>query len=137
MNILTESEQITLFIGVILTGILVTTVIILPVENNIKILLVGGIAAFISLLAIYFFILQPMNIRSKTPSRYDQYSVPRSQNFHPTIIPPSKQVKRTVMKGICQFCGDSTLMGFTCSYCNGYYCPEHRLPEKHDCLGIV
>ncbi|MFX0210448.1 MAG: AN1-type zinc finger domain-containing protein [Candidatus Hodarchaeota archaeon] len=137
MNILTELEQITLVIGVILTSFLVTTVIIIPVEINIKILLVGGIAAIISLLVTYFFIIQPMNIQSKTSSSYDQYSVSRSQNFHPTIIPPSKQVKKTVMKGTCQFCGDSTLMGFTCSYCNGYYCPEHRLPEKHDCLGLV
>lgn len=27
-------------------------------------------------------------------------------------------------------------MPFECSYCGGYFCYEHRLPEAHDCTGI-
>jgi Zn-dependent protease len=26
-------------------------------------------------------------------------------------------------------------MPFRCNYCGGYYCAEHRLPEKHNCTG--
>ncbi|UCG04628.1 MAG: hypothetical protein JSW11_06190 [Candidatus Heimdallarchaeota archaeon] len=41
------------------------------------------------------------------------------------------------MRGSCEYCGKKELMGFTCSYCNSYFCAEHRLPEKHDCVGII
>jgi len=27
-------------------------------------------------------------------------------------------------------------MPFRCSYCGGYFCAEHRLPEFHDCTGL-
>lgn len=27
-------------------------------------------------------------------------------------------------------------MPFRCNYCGGYFCPEHRLPEFHDCTGL-
>jgi Zn-dependent protease len=30
-------------------------------------------------------------------------------------------------------CGVDVDMPFRCNYCEHYYCPEHRLPENHDC----
>jgi Zn-dependent protease len=35
----------------------------------------------------------------------------------------------------CSLCGKEGL-SFTCPYCNGIYCGEHRLPESHGCPGI-
>ena len=35
----------------------------------------------------------------------------------------------------CSLCGKEDL-NFTCPYCNGVYCAEHRLPESHGCPGI-
>lgn len=25
---------------------------------------------------------------------------------------------------------------FKCKRCNHYFCEEHRLPERHDCIGL-
>ncbi|KPV64623.1 MAG: Peptidase family M50 [Candidatus Bathyarchaeota archaeon BA2] len=33
----------------------------------------------------------------------------------------------------CQHCGIEVVLPFKCSYCNGYFCSEHRLPENHAC----
>ena len=30
-----------------------------------------------------------------------------------------------------------TLDRFTCKYCNNHYCTKHRLPEQHDCSGLI
>lgn len=27
-------------------------------------------------------------------------------------------------------------MAFKCGYCGDYFCEEHRLPEKHNCIGL-
>ena len=35
----------------------------------------------------------------------------------------------------CSLCGNEDLC-FTCPYCNGVYCSDHRLPEGHGCPGI-
>ncbi|MHA1909027.1 MAG: AN1-type zinc finger domain-containing protein, partial [Candidatus Thorarchaeota archaeon] len=35
----------------------------------------------------------------------------------------------------CSLCGNEDLC-FTCPYCNGVYCADHRLPEGHGCPGI-
>jgi len=32
----------------------------------------------------------------------------------------------------CDICGEK-VMGFSCSYCGGTYCSDHRLPENHEC----
>ena len=34
-------------------------------------------------------------------------------------------------------CGIETNLPFICSYCGGYFCTEHRLPESHDCPGMA
>jgi Zn-dependent protease len=36
----------------------------------------------------------------------------------------------------CQICGQDTLMPFTCPYCGGQFCSQHRLPENHSCQRI-
>ncbi|TFG33347.1 hypothetical protein EU527_08275 [Candidatus Thorarchaeota archaeon] len=35
----------------------------------------------------------------------------------------------------CSLCGADDLC-FSCPYCNGHYCGEHRLPESHGCPGM-
>ena len=36
----------------------------------------------------------------------------------------------------CDRCGDEVYLPFRCSYCGGYYCSKHRLPEFHGCTGL-
>jgi len=33
----------------------------------------------------------------------------------------------------CHQCGQEVFLPFRCPYCGDYFCPEHRLPENHDC----
>jgi len=33
----------------------------------------------------------------------------------------------------CQKCGKEEPLPFRCPFCGGYFCPEHRLPESHEC----
>jgi len=34
----------------------------------------------------------------------------------------------------CEFCGEKIdYLPFSCKYCGGIYCKEHRLPENHEC----
>lgn len=33
----------------------------------------------------------------------------------------------------CQKCGREESLPFRCPFCGGYFCPEHRLPESHEC----
>jgi len=35
----------------------------------------------------------------------------------------------------CDVCGEK-VMGFSCSYCGGTFCSDHRLPENHDCENL-
>src|SRR5450759_2880503 len=35
----------------------------------------------------------------------------------------------------CDLCGKEDELPFTCNYCGGTFCPEHRLPEAHACKG--
>lgn len=36
----------------------------------------------------------------------------------------------------CEKCQKNEVLPFTCPYCGGYFCSEHRLPENHDCPRI-
>ena len=36
----------------------------------------------------------------------------------------------------CDVCGRSDDMPYTCHYCGGSYCADHRLPENHSCAGL-
>ena len=33
----------------------------------------------------------------------------------------------------CQYCEKDVVLPFKCTFCNQYYCTEHRLPENHEC----
>jgi len=33
----------------------------------------------------------------------------------------------------CDQCGREEILPFTCAYCGGNYCAEHKLPENHNC----
>ncbi|MEM1548397.1 MAG: AN1-type zinc finger domain-containing protein [Thermoproteota archaeon] len=33
----------------------------------------------------------------------------------------------------CEVCGSEVVLPFVCSYCNGTFCSNHRLPEAHNC----
>lgn len=35
----------------------------------------------------------------------------------------------------CDFCGTRVAYPFHCRYCGGDFCPDHRLPSAHDCIG--
>lgn len=137
MYTLTNREQVTLGIGVLLAFLMLISIIIIPSSNPIKIFFVGGITMIISIIVLYFFIFQPMMFSKQKFPRYRQSYRSGTQSFRPTVIPPSKFVKKTVTRGLCDLCEKPALMGFTCSYCSGYFCPEHRLPEKHGCKGIT
>lgn len=36
----------------------------------------------------------------------------------------------------CEVCGKKEYLPFKCKYCGGTFCSEHRLPEKHNCVGF-
>ncbi|RLI75320.1 rhomboid family intramembrane serine protease [Archaeoglobales archaeon] len=36
----------------------------------------------------------------------------------------------------CDICGKKEYLPFKCKYCGGTFCIEHRLPEKHNCVGF-
>ena len=38
--------------------------------------------------------------------------------------------------GTCDFCGENAFMPYRCRYCGGRFCPDHRLPENHNCEGL-
>ncbi len=33
----------------------------------------------------------------------------------------------------CRMCGEDTFLPFRCPYCGDFFCPDHRLPETHQC----
>jgi hypothetical protein len=33
----------------------------------------------------------------------------------------------------CSYCDQETELPFHCSFCDSYFCEEHRLPEAHRC----
>jgi len=37
----------------------------------------------------------------------------------------------------CTKCGTRVDLPFVCSYCGGYFCIGHRLPESHECSGLA
>jgi hypothetical protein len=42
----------------------------------------------------------------------------------------------TEMADTCRHCGSQPDLPYRCQYCDGTYCPDHRLPEGHDCDGV-
>lgn len=61
---------------------------------------------------------------------------PHANKAVPTLKVRSRQVSpedgdRQRLK--CERCGVEVDLPFRCNYCEHYYCPEHRLPENHEC----
>jgi uncharacterized protein YkwD len=38
--------------------------------------------------------------------------------------------------GQCDFCGKEIQLPFSCNYCGGTFCSDHRLPEEHQCPNL-
>jgi hypothetical protein len=91
----------------------------------------GGISILFPLIMIYIYIYQPVSSSGRKWTLFRNQGS-EGKRFEPTRIPP-KMKKKTQLKGYCEYCNDVTTFGFTCSYCNSYFCPDHRLPEKHEC----
>ncbi|NLE05516.1 MAG: hypothetical protein GX638_12045 [Crenarchaeota archaeon] len=36
----------------------------------------------------------------------------------------------------CMQCGEEVLFPFRCNYCQNNFCPQHRLPESHNCPNL-
>jgi len=36
----------------------------------------------------------------------------------------------------CAYCGKEETLPYQCRYCASYFCPDHRLPENHECFGL-
>jgi predicted nucleic acid binding AN1-type Zn finger protein len=54
----------------------------------------------------------------------------RSRGYgKPISIKPQKENK-------CQICGKKLDLPFRCSYCQDYFCVDHKLPENHQCAGL-
>lgn len=50
------------------------------------------------------------------------------------LLFPGLEARLPMVK--CDLCGEEVYLPFRCSYCGGYYCSKHRLPEFHDCTGL-
>jgi hypothetical protein len=38
----------------------------------------------------------------------------------------------------CTICSkESGLFSYSCKFCSGHFCDEHRLPESHSCSGLA
>ncbi len=136
MTYLSQQEQTAFFIGICIFLITIIEILILPTNYNLKWFFVGCSIVGISVLMIFVFVFQPALNKQKGWKSYSKVSTSYSSNFRPTVIRPSGRAKKMISEGFCHFCDKSALMGFSCSYCNGYFCTEHRLPEKHECLGL-
>lgn len=52
-----------------------------------------------------------------------------------TEMPPESVEIMGPANSFCYYCLEPVYMPFRCNRCGGYFCAEHRLPEKHDCPG--
>lgn len=98
--------------------------------------LLSGLAAIVfSTLIAYFLIFKGTPLKKGHTPRYSLEN--KEKIFSPTVLSPSKLKKDTVLRGKCNHCQENTIFGFTCSYCGLYFCSDHRLPEKHNCLFLA
>lgn len=135
MSSLSDKQQKSLLLAIVIFMLVISLDIFLLNEYLGEKILLWSIASIIfAIVIIYSFVLYPSYSRGSL-SRSHQLSS-RNYGFKPRITPPSVFKKKTPFKGNCDYCDESTLLGFTCSYCNGFYCSNHRLPEKHHCSGL-
>ncbi|PWI49614.1 hypothetical protein CEE45_00350 [Candidatus Heimdallarchaeota archaeon B3_Heim] len=135
MNSLTLREQSSLGIAFGLILSLLLSFLLFSGSNEALLLILWGIIAVaFSVIFAYSFVFQSTPSHSEIRDSF--HSSSGMDSFSPRIIPPSKMRKKTQIEGQCSQCGSPTLLGFTCSYCGRYFCPDHRLPEKHECTGL-
>ena len=135
LNTVTGSQQKSLILGSAIIILVILLDLLLPNTNYDGKIILWSIASIIfSVLISYSFIIKT------SYSMGPYYPSPgfrrRKSTFKPRIIPPPAQKKKTLFRGNCEFCSKATSFGFTCSFCNGYYCDDHRIPEKHNCSGL-
>ncbi len=135
MNTVSDTQQKSLILGVVLIGLVISLDLLLP-NNDIegKIILWSIVSIIFGILISYSFVINPSYSRREF-SRFPRIHS-RNNGFKPRIIPPAAVKKKTQLKGVCDYCGESSSLGFTCSYCGRFYCANHRIPEKHNCSGL-
>jgi hypothetical protein len=132
---LNKNEQISLIAGAIILIFAVSADIILPLRDQILVIIIwAGASIIFSTVVLYTFLLQP--IASNQFEGDNRFFIPSKDTFKPFISKSSKLTKKTQLRGHCGVCNKQILLGFTCSYCHGYFCPNHRLPEKHNCTRL-
>ena len=135
MSSLVDKQQKTLLLGSIIIVLVISLDIFLPNDDlRGKILLWSIASIFFSVIIINSFVLNLSYSRGSF-SRFSQFSG-RNIGFKPRITSPSIIKKKKQFKGNCDYCSESASLGFNCSYCDGFYCSNHRLPEKHHCSGL-
>ncbi len=135
MSSLSDKQQKSLLSGILIIVLVISLdIFLLNSDLGGKILLWSIASIIFAVLAAYSFVLYPSYSRESF-SRFHQFSS-GIDGFKPRITPPSVIKKKTQIKGNCDYCGESTLLGFTCSYCDGFHCSNHRIPEKHHCSGL-
>ena len=133
---LTKTEQISLMIGGVILILAVGMDIIFSSNSQIlENVIWAGASLIFSVIILYIFIIRPL--ASQHTEDYPSFISQSRGSFKPYINPPSKFQKKTQLRGQCGECNKQITLGFTCSYCNNYFCPEHRLPEKHRCTGMI
>ena len=130
-----KNEQITLITGLIILIFAVSIDIILPMRDQMLVIIIwAGASMIFSTVVLYTFLLQP--IASNQIKRDTRFFMTSKDTFKPLVSKSSKMTKKTQLRGHCGVCNKQTLLGFTCSYCHDYFCPDHRLPEKHNCTRL-
>ena len=137
MDELVNQEKIIIIFALFLTLIGLFQLIFLFNDNYyLKWLIFGFTTIISSSVLIYYFVIKQSQPREKTYSIRMSRMADRTSFTYPETIPPSKMQKKTKFEGKCYYCGSFVSFGFTCSYCGGYFCSDHRIPEKHECVGL-
>ncbi|MHA1972200.1 MAG: AN1-type zinc finger domain-containing protein [Candidatus Hodarchaeales archaeon] len=121
-----KEERISLILSVFLVFSLVISTILLK-HNAAEFLILGFGMSITSASLIYIFIIRPINLQ-RNKNLFGMIDLFKSRGNK-----SKKVVKKTKLFGSCDFCGKEVQFGFTCSYCGNYFCPDHRLPERHLC----
>lgn len=67
---------------------------------------------------------------TKTKKHHVQFGAKHLNRPSIKILETFRKLKKTAK---CQHCGDTVVLPFKCTYCGGYFCGEHRIPERHEC----